>query len=76
LQPGNFKQIEVDNFSLKKSKSRLMEDGIKFRPNKTGSPHLNDKFERSQKTDNAEFYATLDLAAKDLDDRLALWQHY
>lgn len=44
--------------------------------NKPGSPHLNGKVERSQKTDKAEFYATIDLADESLDDQLALWQHY
>ena len=63
-------------FFAEKVQKRLMEYGIKFRPNKPGSPHLNGKVERSQKTDKAEFYATVDLAAEDLDDQLALWQHY
>ena len=53
-----------------------MDYNIKFRPNKPGSPHLNGKVERSQKTDKAEFYATVDLGAEDLEDQLALWQHY
>jgi len=34
---------------------KLMSLGIKFRPNKPGSPHLNGKVERSQKTDLEEF---------------------
>ncbi|MDA6849714.1 integrase core domain-containing protein, partial [Escherichia coli] len=48
----------------------------KFRPNKPASPHLNGKVERSQKTDKAEFYATVDLSADDLKELLAEWQHY
>jgi len=52
-----------------------MNYGIKFRPNKPGSSHLNGKVKRSQKTDKAEFYATVDLASKDIDDQLALCQH-
>lgn len=36
--------------------------GIKFRPNKPGSPHLNGKVERSQKTDKSEFYPTIDVS--------------
>jgi transposase InsO family protein len=44
-----------------------MELGIKFRPNKPGSPHLNGKVERSQKTDKAEFYATIDTTSDDVD---------
>ena len=38
-----------------------MEYIIKFRPNKPGSPHLNDKVERSQRTDKEEFYPTVDI---------------
>ena len=63
-------------FFAVKVQKRLMKYSIKFRPNKPGSPHLNGKVERSQKTDKAEFYATVDLTAEDLDDQLALWQHY
>jgi len=39
-----------------------MEYGIKFRPNKPGSPHLNGKVERSQQTDLKEFYSTADFS--------------
>jgi transposase InsO family protein len=42
---------------------------IKFRPNWPGVPHLNGMVERSQKTDNVEFYPTVDLR----DAELALW---
>ena len=45
---------------------KLMEYGIKFRPIKPASPHLNGKVERSQRTDIEEFYATVDLKAPDL----------
>jgi transposase InsO family protein len=56
---------------------KLMEYGIKFRPIKPASPHLNGKVERSQRTDIEEFYATADLKAPDLSDRLRDWQdHY
>ena len=43
-----------------------MEYGIKFRPLKPASPHLNGKVERSQRTDLEEFYASVDLPAEDL----------
>jgi transposase InsO family protein len=56
-------------FFAVKVQEKLMEKGIKFRPHRPGSPHLNGKVERSQKTDKTEFYSTLDLAAKDLGDR-------
>jgi transposase InsO family protein len=53
-----------------------MQYGIKFRPVKPASPHLNGKVERSQKTDLQEFYATVDRSDKDLELKLAEWQHY
>lgn len=40
-------------FFVVKVQERLQEYGIKFRPNKPASPHLNGKVERSQKTDKA-----------------------
>ena len=48
-----------------------MEYGIKFRPIKPASPHLNGKVERSQRTYIEEFYATVDLKAPDLFDQLS-----
>ena len=51
---------------------KLKEYSIKFRPNKPASPHLNGKVERSQKTDKAEFYATVDLSTDDLKEMLAV----
>jgi hypothetical protein len=53
-----------------------MEYGIKFRPNKPASPHLNGKVERSQKTDLEEFWATVDLMSPDLEKKLDDWQVY
>jgi transposase InsO family protein len=40
---------------------KLLEYGIKFRPIRPVSPHLNGKVERSQRTDLDEFYPTIDL---------------
>jgi transposase InsO family protein len=77
--PFPVQRIQTDRgreFFASKVQKRLMNYIIKFRPNKPGSPHLNGKVERSQKTDKAEFYATVDLAAEDLDEQFALWQHY
>jgi len=54
----------------------LKNTAIKFRPIRPASPHLNGKIERSHQTDLAEFYATADLAAADLDGQLDLWQHF
>lgn len=48
-----------------------MKLGIKFRPNKPDSPHLNGKVESSQKTDKTEFYATVDIESSHLDNDLA-----
>lgn len=55
---------------------KLTDLGIKFRPNKPASPHLNGKVERSQKTDKMEFYATINIKSKEIEDLLAEWQHY
>ncbi|MBF8877636.1 transposase [Escherichia coli] len=63
-------------FFAVKVQEKLKEYSIKFRPNKPASPHLNGKVERSQKTDKAEFYATVDLSTDDLKELLAEWQHY
>lgn len=49
----------------------MMQHGIKFRPNKQGSPHLNCKVERSQKTDKSEFYTTVDIDSEDIQKKLA-----
>ena len=42
----------------------------------TRASDLNGKVERSQKTDVAEFYETLNLSAGDLEMQLAEWQHH
>lgn len=65
----------LEFFAVKVQK-RLMKYGIKFRPIKPASPHLNGKVERSQKTDLSEFYAIADLKDPELEDRLSEWQHY
>ena len=49
---------------------------IKFRPNRPRSPHLNGKVERSQQTDEMEFWATADLKDPDLALRLEEWQFF
>ena len=46
-------------------------------PNKPGSPHLNGKVERSQKTDLEEFYAITDLSNfEKLREELGQWQFF
>jgi transposase InsO family protein len=77
--PFAFQRIQTDRgreFFAYKFQERLMEYGLKFRPIKPRSPHLNGKVERSQKTDLEEFYPTVNLQAIDLHDRLSEWQHY
>ncbi len=77
--PFPIQRIQTDRrleFFARKVQEKLMNSGIKFRPNKPASPHLNGKFERSQKTDKSEFYVTIDTTADNLDDLLAEWQHY
>ena len=54
-----------------------MDNGIKFRPNKPGSPHLNGKVKRSQRTDKEGFYSTVNLDLVELkNETLPEWQHY
>ena len=72
-------RIQTDRggeFCAYQVQKRLMDYGIKFRPIRPGSPHLNGKVERSQKTDKLEFYAAMDLDDPDLSDRLADWLYY
>lgn len=77
--PFPLQRIQTDRgreFFAIKVQEMLKTYGIKFRPNKPASPHLNGKVERSQKTDKIEFYSTVDLTSADLDTLLAEWQHY
>ena len=77
--PFPIQRVQTDRgleFFAEKVQKKMMEYGIKFRPNKPGSPHLNGKVERSQKTDKTEFYATVDITSENLQDQLAEWQHY
>lgn len=77
--PFPIQRIQTDRgteFFAYKVQETLYELGIKFRPNKPASPHLNGKVERSQKTDKIEFYATVDVNDPDLQELLGYWQHY
>ncbi len=79
--PFPIQRIQTDRgreFFAEKVQKQLMICGIKFRPNKPASPHLNGKVERSQKTDKSEFYPTIDLniSLEELDELLAEWQTY
>jgi len=77
--PFPIQRIQTDRgreFFAVKVQKKIMGLGIKFRPNKPDSPHLNGKVERSQKTDKSEFNATIDTSSESIDDLLAEWQHY
>ena len=53
----------------------LIDHGIKFRPIKPASPHLNGKVARSQKTDRQEFWADANPNSPELEWWLPEWQH-
>lgn len=77
--PFPIQRIQTDRgreFFAIKVQERMMEYGIKFRPNKPASPHLNGKVERSQRTDKEEFYSTVELDLVPLQNSLPEWQHY
>lgn len=78
--PFAIQRIQTDRgleFFAENVQLKMMELGIKFRPNKPGSPHLNGKVERSQKTDLEEFYAITDLSNfENLREALAEWQFF
>lgn len=77
--PFAIERIQTDRggeFFATKFQERLLEWGIKFRPIKPASPHLNGKVERSQRTDLDEFYSTVNLKDSQLHNLLAEWQHY
>ncbi len=77
--PFPIQRIQTDRgleFFAEKVQRKMMEYGIKFRPNKPASPHLNGKVERSQRTDKEEFYSTVELDLISLADSVSEWQHY
>jgi transposase InsO family protein len=63
-------------FFAYKVQEYLMEVGVKFRPIKPRSPHLNGKVERAQKIVLDEFFSTVATTSDDLADQLQEWQHY
>ena len=77
--PFPIQRIQTDRgreFFACKVQERFMRWGIKSRPVKPRSPHLNRKVERSQRTDLDEFYATVPLDSPDLSKQLQEWQHF
>ncbi|MDR7866533.1 MAG: IS481 family transposase [Sporomusaceae bacterium] len=77
--PFPVQRIQTDRgleFFAYSFQEKLMEYHIKFRPIRPGSPYLNGKVERSQRTDKDEFYATVDLYDPELSTKLEEWQDY
>lgn len=77
--PFPIQRIQTDRgqeFFAYEVQAKLMEYGIKFRPIKPASPHLNGKVERSQRTDLDEFYSSIDLKSPTLAEELGYWEHY
>lgn len=83
--PFPIQRIQTDRgteFTAYKVQDRLLEWGIKFRPVRPASPHLNGKVERAQRIDLDEFYSVIDMSnlsdrnLEELDLPLAEWQHY
>jgi transposase InsO family protein len=77
--PFPIQRIQTDRgreFFADKVQLWLMDNYIKFRPIRPGSPHLNGKVERAQKTDLEEFYAMVNLKDERLRDLLAEWPHH
>lgn len=77
--PFPIQRIQTDRgqeFFAYEVQQRLKEYGIKFRPIKPASPHLNGKVERSQRTDLDEFYSNIDIKREDLVEELGYWEFY
>lgn len=77
--PFAIQRIQTDRgleFFAEAVQQRLFDWGIKFRPIRPRSPHLNGKVERTQRADLEEFWCTIDPKAAGVVDRLAEWQHH
>ncbi|TYO97164.1 transposase InsO family protein [Geothermobacter ehrlichii] len=77
--PFPIQRIQTDRgteFFAYKVQERLKDWGIKFRPIRPASPHLNGKVERSQKTDLFEFWANVDMNDPELGLRIEEWQYH
>jgi transposase InsO family protein len=74
--PFPIQRLQTDNgveFLAYKVRERLLQLGIKHRPIRPASPHLNGKVERAQKTVRAEFYAITSLESPSLAEDLGIW---
>ncbi|MBN2415432.1 IS481 family transposase [bacterium] len=77
--PFPIQRIQTDRgteFTAYCVRDRLFEWGIKYRPIKPASPHLNGKVERAQQTVLNEFYPTVDMDSDNLLQQLEEWQFY
>ena len=77
--PFPIQRLQTDNgreFTAYPVQDILLEWGIKFRPIRPASPHLNGKVERAQKTVLDEFYPTIDLEDPHLPELLEQCQFY
>jgi transposase InsO family protein len=76
--PFAIQRIQTDRgteFFAEKVQRRLMAEGVRFRPVRPRSPHLNGKVERVQRTMLDEFWSDVDPRAPDIDQQLATWVH-
>jgi len=79
--PFPVQRVQTDRgteFTAYDVRETLLEWGIKWRPNRARSPHLNGKVERVQKTDLQEFYVSVDLnqPLTELNVQLEKYQDY
>ncbi|MBY0280819.1 MAG: IS481 family transposase [Alphaproteobacteria bacterium] len=77
--PFPIQRIQTDRgqeFMAYEVQEKLLEWGIKFRPVRPASPHLNGKVERSQRTDLDEFYSAVDIKDPNLEELLSDWEFY
>jgi len=77
--PFPIQRLQTDRgleFFAEAVQRRLMSWGIKFRPIKPRSPHLNGKVERTQRADLEEFWPTVDPKSPDIQQQLDEWQHF
>jgi transposase InsO family protein len=74
--PFAIQRLQTDNgveFLADKVRARLLQLGIKHRPIRPASPHLNGKVERAQTTVLAEFYASTSLESPSWAEDRGLW---
>ncbi len=71
--------VQIDRsseFMALKVQLFLRRHSVKYRPLRPGSPYLNGKVERAQRTAQAEFWSSIDLDQPDLADECGTWVMY